>query len=225
MRSALNIPSHAPLHLLHQAANGTLATHSREPHGYPYPTALPFAPTSAHAPMILISHLAEHTRNLQSDARAGFLIAHSASDAILEGQRLTMLGSFSPAPANSVAELSRRYLRYHPDAARYLELGDFTIWVMSIERMRYIGGFGAMGWLDGTVLNESEAISEKNELQLLALFSDSSSRPPQLELIGVDKYGCDLRSSGVRNRFTFDKPKESQAELNAALMDCIERHR
>jgi hypothetical protein len=225
MRSALNIPSHAPLHLLHQAANGTLATHSRDPHGYPYPTALPFAPTSAHVPMVLISHLAEHTRNLQSDTRAGFLVSHSASDAVLEGQRLTMLGSFSQAPADSATEMSHRYLRYHPDAARYLELGDFTIWVMSIERMRYIGGFGAMGWLDGSALDELEAISEENELELLALFSDLSLRPAELELIGVDKHGCDLRSSGVRNRFTFDKPKVTQAELNVALIDCIERHR
>jgi hypothetical protein len=225
MRSALNIPSHAPLHLLHQAANGTLATHSREPHGYPYPTALPFAPTSTHVPMVLISHLAEHTRNLQSDARAGFLVTHSASDAILEGQRLTLLGSFSQAPADFVTEMSRRYLRYHPDAARYLELGDFTIWVMSVERMRYIGGFGAMGWLNGTDLDELEAISEENELELLELFADSALRPSTLELIGVDRYGCDLRSSGVRNRFTFDKPKVTLAELNVALIDCIERHR
>ncbi len=82
-----------------------------------------------------------------------------------------------------------------------------------------------MGWLDGTALDESEAISEENELHLLELFSDCSLRPPELELIGVDKYGCDLRSSGVRNRFTFDKPKDTQAELNAALIDCIERHR
>ncbi len=221
----MNIPSHAPLHLLHQAPNGTLATHSREPHGYPYPTALPFAPTPGHVPMVLISHLAEHTRNLQSDARAGFLIAHSSSNAVLEGQRLTMLGSFSPAPADSVTRLSQRYLRYHPDAARYLELGDFTFWVMSIERMRYIGGFGAIGWLDGSVLDELEPLSEQSESELLALFSDSSERPQELELLGVDKYGCDLRSSGVRNRFTFDKPKETQAELNAALIDCIERHR
>jgi heme iron utilization protein len=175
--------------------------------------------------MVLISHLAEHTRNLHADARAGFLITHCAGDAILEGQRLTMLGSFSSAPPESVDELSRRYLRYHPDAARYLELGDFTFWIMSLERMRYIGGFGAMGWLDAVALDPLEPLSEQNELQLLALFSDSPERPAELELMGVDKYGCDLRSSGVRNRFTFDKPKQTRAELNAALIDCIERHR
>ena len=40
----MNIPAHAPLHLLHQVAIGTLATHARQPQGYPYPTVLPFAP-------------------------------------------------------------------------------------------------------------------------------------------------------------------------------------
>jgi heme iron utilization protein len=209
VRFALNIPSHAPLHLLHQVPHGTLATHSREPRGFPYPTALPFAPTARHVPMVLISHLAEHTRNLQADARAGFLITQTASDAILEGQRLTMLGSFSPAPPESADELAR----------------DFTFWVMSLERMRYIGGFGAMGWLDAAALDPLEPLSEQNELQLLALFADSSARPADLELMGIDKYGCDLRTPGARNRFTFDKPKQTRAELNAALIDCIERHR
>ena len=221
----MNIPSYAPLHLLHQVPHGTLATHSRDPRGFPYPTALPFAPTARHVPMILVSHLAEHTRNLQADGRAGFLVAHPAGDSILDGQRLTMLGSFSPVTADEADTLTRRYLRYHPDAARYLELGDFTFWIMSLERMRYIGGFGAMGWLDATALDPLEPLSEQNEHRLLELFADSPARPAELELMGIDKYGCDLRTPGARNRFTFDKPKQTRTELNAALIDCIERHR
>src|SRR5260370_2762220 len=209
VRFALNIPSHAPLHLLQQVPHGTLATHSREPRGFPYPTALPFAPTARHVPMVLISHLAEHTRNLQADAGAGFLFPHSPSDAILEGQRLTMLGSFSPAPPESADELARRYLRYHPDAARYLELGDFTFWVMSLERMRYIGGFGAMGWLDAAALDPREPLSWQNELQLLALFADSSARPAHLSLMGHDKYACDVRDTRTCNGYTFDKPNQT----------------
>jgi heme iron utilization protein len=221
----VNIPSHAPLHLLHQVPHGTLATHSRDPRGFPYPTALPFAPTARHVPMILVSHLAEHTRNLQADGRAGFLVAHPAGDSILDGQRLTMLGSFSPVAADDADALTRRYLRYHPDAARYLELGDFTFWTMSLERMRYIGGFGAMGWLDATALDPLEPLSDVNERELLGLFDNFPGRPQELELLGVDKYGCDIRRAETRNRFTFDKPKDEIDDLKAAIIDCIERHR
>lgn len=219
----MHIPSQAPLHLLHRVPEGTLATHSREPRGFPYPTALPFALTADHMPMLLISHLAEHTRNLQADARAGFLVAHAAQGGVLEGQRLTMLGSFAPASPEKSDELARRYLRYHPDSARYLELGDFSLWVMSLERMRYIGGFGAMGWLAGDELDSLESLSSADEASLCEYFDAYPGRPANLRLLGIDRYGCDLLLEGSRNRFTFDKPKLTADELKAALIDCFDR--
>src|SRR5579875_415964 len=152
----MNIPPQAPLHLLHRVSEGTLATHSRDPAGFPYPTALPFALTPRHAPMLLISRLAEHTRNLQADSRAGFLVAHANNASVVEGQRLTLLGTFEPAPKPEHEALAQRY---HPDAGRYLELGDFAFWIMSPQRMRFIGGFGAMGWLDGTEIDPLEPLS------------------------------------------------------------------
>jgi len=219
----MNIPSQAPLHLLHRVSEGTLATHSREPRGFPYPTALPFAPTARHVPMLLISHLAEHTRNLHADARAGFLVAHAAEGGVLDGQRLTMLGSFAPARPEETGELAQRYLRYHPDAARYLELGDFSFWVMSVERMRYIGGFGAMGWLAGEELDSLPPLCAADESSLCEYFDAYTGQPENLHLLGVDRYGCDLLLTGTRNRFTFDYPKLTNEDLKAALIDCFER--
>ena len=51
-----------------------------------------------------MSHLAEHTRNLHADPRAGFLVAHAPDGDVLEGQRLTLLGSFEPVAAEAVDE-------------------------------------------------------------------------------------------------------------------------
>ncbi|SAK41712.1 pyridoxamine 5'-phosphate oxidase family protein [Caballeronia calidae] len=219
----MHIPSQAPLHLLHRVSEGTLATHSREPRGFPYPTALPFALTARHMPMLLISHLAEHTRNLHADARAGFLVSHATEGGVLEGQRLTMLGSFAPAAPDESGDLARRYLRYHPDAERYLELGDFSFWVMSLERMRYIGGFGAMGWLAGSELDSLEPLSAADESELCEYSDAFPERPANLRLLGIDRYGCDLMLGGARNRFAFDYPKPTFEELKAALIDCFER--
>ncbi|SAL48025.1 pyridoxamine 5'-phosphate oxidase [Caballeronia peredens] len=221
----MNIPSEAPLHLLHRVAEGTLATHSREPSGFPYPTALPFALTANHMPVLLVSHLAEHTRNLQADPRAGFLVAHAAEGGVLEGQRLTMLGSFARASARDTVPLARRYLRYHPEAGRYLELGDFSFWVMSLARMRFIGGFGAMGWLAGPELDSLEPLSYDEEFSLCEYSETYPGRPANLRLLGIDRYGADLLRESTRNRFTFDKPKLSRADLMAALIDCFERQR
>ena len=218
----LHIPAYAPLHLLHQAEAGTLATHSRQPEGFPYPSILPFALDSRHRPTILVSGLAEHTRNLLADPRAGFLVAHAPDGDVLNGQRVTLLGSFAridPAPA-----VVERYLRYHPDAARYLALGDFDFWVMSLERLRYIGGFGAMGWLSGADLDLLEPLAFEDEKALLEFFAEHPGRPDHLELIGVDRYGADLKMQGKRMRFGFEEPANDAMRLRAALEDCMARH-
>jgi len=217
----LNIPAHAPLHLLHQAAIGTLATHARQPQGFPYPTVLPFAPDSHHRPTILVSRLAEHTRNLHSDPRAGFLIVHAPDGDVLNGQRITLVGTFEhvePTPP-----VTQRYLRYHPDAERFLVLGDFSFWVMSVERMRYIGGFGAMGWLTQEELDPVDPVSFDEENALIEFFERHPRRPAQVQLMGIDRYGADLSISGVRSRVMFDTPAPDADCLHAALEDCIAR--
>jgi len=218
----LNIPAHAPLHLLHQAAAGTLATHSRQPEGFPYPSILPFAPDTRHRPTILVSRLAEHTRNLQADPRAGFLVSHAPDGDVLNGQRLTLLGAFERGEPE--AAMVRRYLRYHPDAERYLALGDFSFWVMTLERMRYIGGFGAMGWLDGNELDPLEPLALDEEEALLAFFDAHPRRPDDLQLLGIDRYGADLESGNMRSRFIFETVAKDTEFLHAALEDCISRH-
>ncbi|CAG4907288.1 HugZ family pyridoxamine 5'-phosphate oxidase [Paraburkholderia gardini] len=218
----MNIPAHAPLHLLHQVAVGTLATRARQPQGYPYPTVLPFAPDANHRPTILVSRLAEHTRNLQADPRAGFLVVHAPEGDVLNSPRVTLLGTFEAV--DPTPERVQRYLRYHPDAEQYLTLGDFTFWQMSLERIRYIGGFGAMGWLDAGDLDPLDPLSPDEESALTEFFDHHPGRGGELDLAGIDRYGADLKIGGHRTRFMFDAPKLDSASLHDALADCIERH-
>ncbi|MBN3804126.1 pyridoxamine 5'-phosphate oxidase [Paraburkholderia sp. Ac-20336] len=215
----MNIPAHAPLHLLHTAAVGTLATHARGPGGFPYPSVLPFAPDARHRPTILISRLAEHTHNLLADPRAGFLAVDAPDGDVLGGQRATLLGTFEPAP-----EFVRRYLRYHPEAERYLMLGDFSFWTMQIERLRYIGGFGAMGWLDGAELDALPPLGADEENALLDEFGRRLSGTEGVEFLGIDRYGVDLKQAGMRRRCTFDGARLDAETLHAALEVCIERY-
>lgn len=217
----MKIPAHAPLHLLHQTLVGTLATHARQPQGYPYPTVLPFAPDWRHRPTILVSRLAEHTRNLHSDPRAGFLIVHAPDGDVLNGQRVTLVGTFEHVEPTQ--PLVHRYLRYHPDAERYLVLGDFSFWTLSIERMRYIGGFGAMGWLTADELDPLDPVSIDEENALVELAEKHPRRSPQMRIAGIDRYGVDLNVAGAHTRIQFDTPAPDAASLRAAVEDCIER--
>lgn len=218
----MNIPAHAPLHLLHTAATGTLATHARQPEGFPYPTALPFAPDPQHRPVILVSRLAEHTHNLHADPRAGFLAVDAPDGDVLSGQRVTLLGTFEPV--DSTPEVVQRYLRYHPDAERYLMLGDFTFWVMRLERLRYIGGFGAMGWLDSAELDPLPPLALDEENILITELAGHSVRAGGFQLLGVDRYGVDVKLNDARKRLAFDGAKLNTETLHAALEGCMRRY-
>jgi len=200
---------------------GTLATHSREPDGFPFPTMLPFATDARHRPTILVSRLAEHTRNLQLDTRAGFLVVEAPNEAVLDGARVTLIGRFAPVAADEANAVARRYLRYHPAAERYLGLGDFSFLAMDVERLRFIGGFGAMGWLNGDELDPLDPLSDEDEMFLTRKFEADVKRTSNVELAGIDRYGADLKVAGERRRVIFDAPKTTLEELEQALVERL----
>lgn len=196
------------LHLLHGASSGTLATHSLQLPGYPFASALPFAPDEAHRPLILISGLAEHTKNLVADCRASFLVNGSA-EALLSGPRMTLLGDALAVDAS--AELQARYLRYQPDAEQYLALGDFAFFVLQPKRVRTIGGFAQMGWIEEADWNAAAVLTLADEA---ALIQDLLGElPPRVRLLGLDCYGIDIERQGKRERQRFPTLLDSVEQI------------
>ncbi len=133
--------------LLEAERHGVLATLSVRQVGWPFASATPFALDAAGRPLVLLSELAEHTRNLRADPRASLLVQDSgAREDPQAGARVTVLGTFAPTPDRDAIE---RYVDRHPRGADYLELGDFGVWVLEPTHARLVNGFGDMGWLDG----------------------------------------------------------------------------
>ncbi|MGS0892642.1 HugZ family pyridoxamine 5'-phosphate oxidase [Burkholderia stagnalis] len=217
----MNIDPALALHLLHRCALGTLATHSRDPQGFPYPTIVPFAPDAGHRPVILVSGLAEHTRNLAADPRAGFLVVDAPDGDVLNAERATLLGRFTPIGDDP--HVAARYRRYEPDAARYLALGDFTFWALDLERLRYIGGFGRMGWVDGAHVDTLPPLAFDDEQALWEAYETSGARRDGLDLLGVDRHGADWRRDGRRVRTPFEMPESDTGALRDRLMACARR--
>jgi putative heme iron utilization protein len=142
------VSSARDLHALVAAErHGVLATLSARRQGWPFASAAPYA-TSAHGePLLLLSELAEHTRNLRADPRASLLIQDSsAAEDPQAGARVTLLGR---ASVIADPDAQKKYVGRHPQAAAYLTLGDFRLWVLHVEEARYVNGFGEMGWLEG----------------------------------------------------------------------------
>jgi hypothetical protein len=216
----VNIALDEPLQLLHTLRFGALATRSRED-GCPYPTVLPFAPDARHRPVMLVSRLAEHTRNLQADAHAGFLLFDAGAADVLSAPRTTLTGRVVPSECagGGPGSPERRYLRYHPDAGRYLALGDFSFFTLVPAKLRHIGGFGAMGWIDAHELNQIAPLDDAEETARL----DDASRalPAAIRLLGIDRRGIDFEIDGLRERHRFATPN---AQSNAAFDRASSTH-
>lgn len=184
------------IHLLHRASFGALATQAAQMPGYPFATALPFVPDETHCPLFLLSGLAEHTKNLLANPHASLLVTDPDHASVLESPRMTLVGDVERIDASP--EMAARYVRYQPDAAQYLELGDFAFFRLTPKRARYIGGFAQMGWLEQDAWDAAHVLGLDEEAALLRDLG-----PMAAEVLGIDSYGIDLVRHGRRERIPF----------------------
>jgi len=212
----MKLPLSSAVDLLHSVDHGTLATLSVQLPGYPFATLLPFAPDEAHRPVFLISTLAEHTRNLVADPRASLMVSEPGVSNVLTGARLTLVGDVLPfVPSEAHVE---RYLRYHPDAADYLALGDFAFYRLAPKRLRLIAGFGRMGWIEEEELGQVAMLAPEQETgELFAL----APLLPDARWLGLDAYGADLEYRDQRRRLSFPAPALSAEARQQAVAEAL----
>ncbi|SCK21667.1 HugZ family protein [Vogesella sp. LIG4] len=202
------------LTLLHGAENAALATHSQALAGYPFVTSVPFALDAAHCPWLLMSDLAEHCRNARADGRVSLLLQQE-SDEVLAASRMTLLGDLQAAEPDAATQA--RLLRYCPAFGDYLALGDFHFFRLQPRRVRFIGGFGRMGWVEQGDWQTLPVLSAADEAALLA----SLAPPAEVALLGVDCFGLDLAQAGRRLRLPFALPGAG-SELAAAARQALD---
>jgi putative heme iron utilization protein len=221
--------------LLRSFRSGVLSSHSTRLPGYPYGSALPHVTDPAGRVILLISHLAEHTHNLEADPRASFLVADLAGD-VPAGARATLLGN-----AQRIADpaaIQQRYLRFYPHHERYLEIGGFAFWSIDPLQVRFIEGFGSLHWISAEhYLARAQDIAAIEVSLLEHMNADHRDalldycahrdgvRPQHAQMIGFDSDGFDIRADECILRFTLPEPVFSAAQARAALIALAERSR
>lgn len=223
--------------LIRGARTASLATLLED--GTPYASLVKTASDFAGEPIILISRLAWHTRNLEADSRASLLFAAPISGGDpLEAARVTAIGRLAPCAEPGAAE---RYLACHPDAALYANFNDFAFWRMAIERCHAVAGFGRIVTLEaGAVVLPSgptgltlelarEAIEHMNghHRKALQLYATRLLRLPPADwrAAALDGDGIDLSDGQRSRRLAFAGPVATAAELRATLKALAEEAR
>lgn len=215
-----------------------LSTFSAKFEGYPFGSVAPFVLDHHCQPIILISDIAEHTKNIVANPKVSLVVFEKGDD-LQANARLTLIGEASKLDKND-ADLMARYCRYLPETVGYLTMHDFNFYRINIMQARYIAGFGKMGWIAGSQLTGGDLTNQNNVLgaietsmidhmnadhvESMLQYCQHFHRvyPSQVILIGVDCDGFDIEAVIADDikmlRFNFESPI---FDASSALMAFI----
>ncbi len=214
---------------------GTLAVGS----GAPYVSLAMVALDHDASPLLYLSDLADHTKNLTADARVSLLFDGTLEHAVpLAGERATVQGRIE---RTADPRLLARYVARHPDAAAYTGFRDFNLYRVCVERAHLVAGFGRIHWVGGDAVllpagslgplpdQERDVLTHMNtdhadavQLYATRLLSRSGGN---WSLSGIDAEGCDLRQGPNVARLWFEQPVHDAAGVRAELVRLARRAR
>jgi putative heme iron utilization protein len=189
--------AHEARRMLRSHRYGALCTLSKKIDGYPFGSITSYLVDHDGSLIILISILAEHTKNIMHDPRVS-LITHDQHDPRIQTQgRVTFTGIAELEPNRDQAGL--RYLRYFPEAQTYFSMHDFSFYRIRPVAIRYIGGFGKIHWIDmeNYAVAQAQTFAQREEVLLAEMNARQQDLMRQLLLQqdGVD--ATDLRAIGL----------------------------
>lgn len=244
-RGTRRSPAEEARTLLANSNVAALGTSSED--GTPWASLVAYAGLPDGSPVLMISTLAEHGQNLQRERRASLMVAHDPKelDQLAHG-RVTIAGDAELLEdEGELWEQARAaYLAAIPAANAYERFGDFGIWVIKPDRVRWVGGYGRMDWVtiedyaaaepDPTAPTAGRAVAHLNEDHsdsLLDMARALGGYPDALSArcTTIDRYGLDLAMETPRGhaptRVGFVEPVDEPNGLRAATVELAKRAR
>src|SRR5437867_8672545 len=214
-----------------QQSFGVLSTISLDVPGYPFGSITPYCPDRQGRPILYISHIAQHTQNILKDSRVSLTVFenNAGSDDVQARGRITCIGDARQVPAED-DDTRERYFRYFPSSRQYAGTHDFEFFCLDLVRVRFIGGFGQIYWVEPANFLASNPFSPAQEQRIIehmnndhgeALKHYTGGKPAVMA--GIDAEGFDVLASGKKIRFGFDTPISNMEEARQALVAMAKR--
>jgi heme iron utilization protein len=219
--------------LLRRSRQGALATLAPGS-GDPYCSLVNVASHPDGSPLLLISRLALHTRNILSDSRVSLMLDERAEGDPLEGARIMLAGRAEQAAPGEVAGLSRRYLAAHPSAEAFVEFKDFAFFRITPSGAHLVAGFGRIVDLEPrqflTDLSGAEALLEAEQGAVDHMNTDHrdainlyatrllGAEAADWRCTGCDPDGIDLQSGAQTLRLDFPERVTNATTLRKMLV-------
>jgi len=222
--------------LLSHQSLGVLSTQSVDVEGYPFGSIAPYVLDYDGQPVMLISEIAQHTRNIKRNNKVSLTVFDRYEDDPQASGRLTWIGD-AEAVNSADAEIRRRYLRYFPSAESYFETHDFSFYRIHLRRARFIGGFGQIFWVEAEEMRLQNPFRQ-TETGIVKHMNDDHPKALRhycnvlkgievqaVAMTGIDSEGFDLLADGRKLRIDFDSPISTAEEARAALVKLAKSER
>jgi heme iron utilization protein len=218
--------------LLLRAYHGVLSTHSVDAPGYPFGSVAPYCLDRAGQPVILISRIAQHTKNIKANAKVSLIVAEDEADDVQAAARLTLLAD-AVRLADDREDIAARYYEYFPNSRDYHATHDFDFYRLVLARARYIGGFGEIHWLQPSDLVLANPFASTQELRMIRHMNEDHveamrrycrragvplDQGVEPALAGIDAEGFHLRVGAKIVRFEFSQTVNNTQEVRTALV-------
>jgi heme iron utilization protein len=223
--------NNAARQLFLQQSFGVLSTISLDVPGYPFGSITPYCVDRQGRPIIYISRIAQHTRNILADSRVSLTVFESNGDSgdVQARGRVTCIGDARPVGAEE-EDSRERYFRYFPSSRQYAGTHDFEFFRLELVRVRFIGGFGQIYWIEPSDFMTANPFSSAQESRIIQHMNDDHrdalmyyANGKAAVMTGIDAEGFDVLTSGRQIRFFFETPVRNMDEARQALIAMAKR--
>src|ERR1700761_2977148 len=232
-------PSRLARSLLRRSRQGALAT-LMAGSGDPYCSLVNIASHPDGSPILLISRLALHTKNIRADNRVSLMLNERAAGDPLEGARIMLAGRAEEAEDDAPV-LRRRYLNAHPSAEAFVEFKDFSFFQIRPTGAHLVVGFGRIVDLKPeqflTDLSQAASLLEAEQgavehmnadhRDAMALYATRllGAEAADWRCTGCDPDGIDMQAGHATLRLDFPVQVSTPAALRQVLKQLADQAR
>lgn len=230
-------PKSAAKKLMRKARSGALAT-LMVGSGDPYCSLVNVASSADGSPLLLISRLAVHTKNILADPRVSLMLDERKVGDPLQGARVMLLGT---ADKTESADARRRYLARQPEAEMFAGFGDFAFYQVRLKGAHLVAGFGRivdlkpddllteLGGAEALLAAEPEIIEHMNadHADTCRLYATKllGAADGDWRCVGCDPDGLDLQWERTGLRLPFPQRVTQPGALRAVLRQLADAAR
>jgi putative heme iron utilization protein len=230
-------PRQAAKKLMREARSGALAT-LMTGSGDPYCSLVNVASAADGAPLLLLSRLAVHTKNLLAESRVSLMLDERKEGDPLQGARVMLMGR---AAVSDDADVRRRYLARQPEAEMFAGFGDFAFYRIALSGAHLVAGFGRivdlspaqlltdLAGADALIAAEPEIVAHMNDdhADTVRLYATRLLGAPAGEwrCVGCDPEGLDLQNGRAALRLSFPQRTGDPVSLRKLLRQLADAAR